>query len=97
MLDGMNFFIYKTKMGLIFNFVKKRSPTKRLFCTSFFGYLLSTVRYCSKLCTDKFMGTMLLSFDGFEKNRSKRTIRAGDISNLVFKYQTLPSSGGIEY
>ena len=59
--DGMNFFIYKTKMGLILNFVKKSSPTKWLFCTSFFGHLLPTVSYCSKLCTDKSMGTMLLA------------------------------------
>ena len=51
----MSFFIYKTKMGLIFNIVKKRSPPNDFFAPhfSFFGHLLPTVSYCSKLCTDK--------------------------------------------
>ena len=63
MWNGMNFFIYKTKMGLIFNFVKKKGPPPNDFFPphfSFFGHLLPTVSYCRKLCTDKFMRTMLL-------------------------------------
>ena len=62
MWDGMNVFIHKTKMGLIFNFVKKGTPMNDFFAPhfSFLGDLLPTVSYCSKLCTDKFMGTMLL-------------------------------------
>ena len=62
MWDGMNFFIYKTKMGLVFKFGKKNPPPLDFFAPhfSFFGHLLPTVSYCNKLCTDKFMGTMLL-------------------------------------
>ena len=32
----MNFFMHKTKTGLIFSLAEKRSPTKWLFCTPFF-------------------------------------------------------------
>ena len=63
MWDGMSFFICKTKWGLILNSFKKGSPPNDFFAPhfSFFGHLLPTVSYCSKLCTDKFMGTMLLA------------------------------------
>ena len=56
----MNFFTYKTKIGLIFNFIKKKGPQPNDFFAphfSFFGHFLATVSYCSKLSTDKFMGT----------------------------------------
>ena len=44
----------KTKMGLIFNFVKKGPPPNDFFAPqfSFFCDLLPTVSYCSKLCAD---------------------------------------------
>ena len=63
MWDGMNFFIYKTKMGLIFILLKKGPPPNDFFAShiSFFGHLLSAVSYSSKLCTDKSMRTMLLA------------------------------------
>ena len=86
-------------MGLIFSFVKKKGPSPNDFFTphfSCFGHPLPTVSYCSKLCADKFIETMLLSFDSLKKC-SKWITRAKDISNLVFKYPRSPSSGGIEY
>ena len=57
----MNFFIYKTKMGSIFSLLKKSLPPNDFFAPhfSFFGHLLPTASYCSKVCTYKFMETRL--------------------------------------
>ena len=97
---GWTFLYIKRKWGWFLILFKKCPPPNDFFAHhfSFFGHLLPTVSYGSKLCTDKFMGTMLLEiWQLLKKICSKRTIRAGDISNVVFKYQTSPSSGGIEY
>ena len=70
----MNFFIYKTTMGLIFSFVKKDTPPNDFCAPHFlvFGHFLPTVSYCSKLCTRiSLWRRCSLSFDSLKEKLFK--------------------------
>ena len=89
-------------MGLILLKIlsEKGPPPNNFFAPrfSFFGHLLPTVRYCSKLCTDKFMETVLLVIWQLLKNNLFKTNNQGRrYKQFDAQYQTSPSSGGIEY
>ena len=56
--DGMNFLMHKTKMGLIFSFVKKSPPPNDFFATHFSAILANCKLLQQIIGTYKFMETI---------------------------------------